>query len=125
MDGERNYTTKDMAALYDDAGVPNGRQLIEATTKPNLHFYPPLDVDFVCVYGYNLSTPVLATFNSGNWSVPSSIAVGNGDATVPLDGLTTVCESLNATMVPIVNMKHSDAMHDDRAWAPLFDMLGV
>jgi hypothetical protein len=91
--------------LLTDVGIPNGKEMIEAVFSPEYNlFNMSLGVPTWCVFGYNVSTPYVVHYADGDWTTPTKIDVGEGDGTVPINGLVKHCQMWNATLCPILNM---------------------
>lgn len=87
-------------------------------------FNDSLGVPMWCVFGYNVSTPYVVYYDT-DWTTPVKMDVGEGDGTVPIDGLVRQCRRWNATMVPVINMSHDNGIRNSDALSVLWHVLGV
>eukprot|EP01116_Phalansterium_solitarium_P010783 TRINITY_DN2604_c0_g1_i2.p1 TRINITY_DN2604_c0_g1~~TRINITY_DN2604_c0_g1_i2.p1 ORF type:complete len:403 (+),score=109.89 TRINITY_DN2604_c0_g1_i2:90-1298(+) len=126
-----NYTSNDFVQMLQDAKHPTAAAMFEAMVPFKSAVTPP-GVDVVCLYGYNVSTPLRVFTNSSSLSVDALYEVfpGDGDNCVLRRGLE-LCDtwagmqSQPSKSIPVANMQHGDGLYHPLALRLVLESLGL
>eukprot|EP01090_Pellita_catalonica_P001656 TRINITY_DN11417_c0_g1_i1.p1 TRINITY_DN11417_c0_g1~~TRINITY_DN11417_c0_g1_i1.p1 ORF type:complete len:472 (+),score=65.89 TRINITY_DN11417_c0_g1_i1:167-1417(+) len=116
-----SYTASEFAALlskYTDADEFSGKMLLDMESF-GMNNLSPLEVETHLIHGFNVSTAMHVTYNNAEKLGKGIVTMGDGDETVPIQGLTYLAQFNSTTSpvytYPIKGMIHGTSVHNPDA----------